>query len=188
MASRQMRRAQGRSRLPPARVEWLGAVDSTLPSGTFTSAVRSFAFDLYDFGAATKTADNYGAGDWTIERMFFSAGVMKSQPALSNTLICVTFGIGLLNSATDVSDSTAAAAVLPLSDPSASWMVYLTCYINLADLTIQKCEVDVKARRRISPQSRLVLVAEADSLLPAGQNIDFLTTLRVLVRQRGSRV
>ncbi len=186
MARRRMARGGGRS-LPSARVEWLSIEENPL-IGTFTSATRTFAIEMYDFGAATKIADNYGAGDWSIERIFFSAGAHKAQAALSDTIACITFGIGILNTATSITDSTAAAALDAGDFPAVSWMIYVTCYVALNSLEIVKCEGGFKARRRISPESKIIFTASTDVLLVAGQQIDFLAKTRILLRQRGSRL
>ena len=177
----------GRGRTPRARVQWMEIPENSL-SGIFTSATRSFAIEMYDFGSSTKMADNYGGGDWSIERIFFTAGAHKAQSALDDSMACITFGIGLLNGPTSITDVTAASALIAGDFPAASWMIFVTCYVALNSLEIVKCEGGFKASRRIAPQSKMIFSASTESLLVAGQQIDFLASTRILLKQKGSRV
>ena len=177
--------SRSRSRLPKARVEWLEGPDNDI-EGTIDTASPAFAIELYDFGGAQKYADNYGGGDWTVERGILSLGVFKTT-SQTNTILKVCIGIGMLNTATSITDVTAASALSPRTAPEASWMVRFCCFVNMTSLEVTRCEFDLGMKRRISPQSKLIFSLDASPTLGAGIAV-FAGDLRLLLRQRGSRL
>jgi len=184
MARRRMQRTGGRR--PSPRTAWSLAPLAQI-EGTLTSAALSDDIELYDFGAASKMADNYGGGDWVVDRMIGSIGVTATTPAAAAALVKVCLGIGMVNAVGSVSDSIAAQASLPLTNPELSWLVMICCYVNTDTFRVERCDFDVRGKRRIGPQSRLVAVVQTQ-VMPAIAVIDYAADVRFLMRQKGSRV
>ena len=183
---RSFSRGGGRG-LPSARVQWLGSADndivgSLVPGTTFQRDA------LYDFALASSAGDKHGGGDWTIERIIFSAGVVSNGAAQTRRMAVVCFGLGLLAPATGVGIGTISQTQLPSLTPDASWMVRVCCYINLASLEVERCEIDGRAKRRISPETKLVWSVDTPTILVGSESIGFEADARILLRQRGSRV
>ena len=180
-------RSRGSSRLPSARVAWLPAPDTEI-GATLTSAALLTEATLFDFGSAQKYADNYGGGDWTVQRMVGSIGLACVVAGASSNLVKVCFGIGMLNARTTVSDSPAAQASDPNNFPELSWMAYACCYINVGDaLRVERCDFDFRSKRIISERSLMVFSISA-AAMPATAQIEVEGSVRTLVRQRGSRL
>jgi len=73
--------------------------------------------------------------------------------------------------------------------PDLSWMLYVCCYIDINDqVTVDRCEFDVKSRRRISPESQLFAVQSVIPVLTGSEVVNTMFDFRMLVRQRGSRL
>ena len=176
--------------MPAARVEWLGLSDAGVdPTYNVDETLITQQTLHYDFGSATKYADNFGGGDWTIERTIGSLGACTVANAGTGTLIKLCFGLGMVMGPTSIASTTSSADLgNPASNPDLSWIVQVCCYVNLVDFTVEKCEWDVKSRRRISPESQLFSVLRASNVMSAGDDIQVKYDFRMLLRQRGSRV
>ncbi len=172
--------------LPSARVEWLPEADSPT-QGTLSSGTQSAVLTMYNFTGAAKYADNYGAGDWTIERFLATLACVSVDEARPAKLVKVCVGVGMMNTDTSVGTASAGSAGSPGTQPELSWLIMLCCFVNLTNGDISECHMDGRARRRISPSSRLVSVVETTGLA-AGDLIDYELDTRILVRQRGSRL
>ena len=199
------RGTRGRAGLPKARVEWLPNPDSKLV-GSLPPGTLQLDTTIYDFSKATQddVTAKFGAGDWTVERLLFSAGAFPqlgtSPPAgESAKLIRICFSIGMLNTALSAvapgfSSANLASAI---DDPQVSWMMRVCCFISLGQFEVTKCEFDLGRSRRIGADSRIVAQIEIgdtageqvpDSDPTNGTTIRFNADMRVLVRQRGSRL
>ncbi len=186
MARRRTMRSSGR-RGGSQRTAWSLAPQNEI-TGTFTAATTAFDIELYDFGGATKMADNYGAGDWVIQRLLGSFAVNTAVAGASPGLIKVCFGIGIVNPVGGISDASAAQAARLLTNPELSWMVFVCCYINIEDLLrVERCDFDVRGKRKIGPQSKLVATVETVTLTGA-EEVNFIGNARFLMAQKGSRV
>ena len=183
--------AGGRGRLPSARVEWLPVSDvGANPSIALTAANSLFRTVHYDFGSAFKYADNFGAGDWTFERLIGSFGGTVVVAGGARKVIKVCLGVGMVQGATSISTSTDATDIGdPANNPDLSWMVEACCYFDIgATNEPVRCELNVRSRRRISPESQLYVVVAAQPPLAGAESIDITHSIRYLVRQRGSRL
>ncbi len=191
MANRS-RRSHGRSggsRLPSARVAWLPAADGAL-SGTLDDANTFDETTLYDFGGTQKYTDNYGGGDWTLVRHVGSVGIgVAIAPTTTVGLIKVCFGIGMINARTTVTDAAGGTIVSPLLFPELSWMVNFCCYINVSELSVERCAFDLKSQRIISERSIMAVAVYTDPVIvDTTLAIDYSIDLRQVIRQRGSRL
>jgi len=178
----------GRGFLKSARVEWLEVNDAGQQVDSLTSAVQNVVTQMYAFGSATKYADNYGAGDWTATRSVGAMGV-ASTGTKEKRLYKVCVGIGFAQTANSVSVSTDPVDIpLPFNSPEVSWMVYICCYINAEQLVVERCEFDMRGQRRIGPQSILYKSVAVTPGLTSGTILTVGTDLRLLMKQRGSRL
>ncbi len=184
MARRRMQRSQGRRSSP--RTAWTEAPINEF-EGTLTSAALSDDIELYDAGGASKFGDNYGGGDWVVDRLIGSVGVTVTTPAAATALVKVCFGVGMVNPKTGIQDAAASGAANPITSPELSWLLLICCYINTDSVQVERCEFDVRGKRIIGPQSRIVAVAATISM-PAVAVIDYSGNFRFLMRQKGSRV
>ncbi len=176
--------------MPVARVEWLpvqdGGSDATFSFDETAITIKQL---LYDFGSANKYADNYGDGSWTVERTIGSIGAAPIANAGTAALVKICFGIGMVMGPTSIASGVTAADVGdPANNPDLSWIVSICCYVNMSDLTVERCEFDVKSRRRISPESQLFAVGRSSNVFTAGDDVQLKYDFRMLLRQRGSRV
>ena len=177
--------------MPAARVEWLplndGGVDLTF---NFDETAITLQTLLYDFGSATKYADTFGGGDWTVERTLGSiVGVTILNTGGVQRLVKVCFGIGFVMGPTSIASTTSSADLgNPASNPDLSWLVQICCYISLNSFEVEYCTFDVKSKRRISPETQMFAVARASNVMVAGDDVQLKYDFRMLLRQKGSRV
>ncbi len=184
-------RSGGRGGLKPARVEWLPLNDFGVENAfNFDEANITLNALQYDFGSAQKYADNFGGGDWTVERTIGSVGLaVLSHTGGVSRLIKVCFGLGMVQGPTSIAASVTGADLgNPVSNPGLSWIVQVCCYISLDDLAVERCEFDVKSRRRIAPEAQIFAVARASNEMAVGDDVQLKFDYRMLVRQRGSRL
>ena len=68
-------------------------------------------------------------------------------------------------------------------------MLYVCCYVNVtsAGIEITHCEMSSKSRRIVAKQSKLIFAVQAVTSLGLAE-IDFDTNVRILLRQKGSRI
>ena len=180
----------GRGGLPSACVEWMPINDiGADTTQLLTAGAPNSTRELYDFSSAAKYADNFGGGDWTVER---TLGKFACVPTVgtTTTLIKVCFGIGMVNGPTSVAlVATAVDIQLPSNGPQLSWMVYVCCYIDINDqVTVDRCEFDMKSRRRIAPDSQIWTSIQPTPAPVSAEVISTLFDFRMLLRQRGSRL
>ncbi len=183
MARGRKQRSGGRG-LPGRRVEWLPVNDSgqdvTMDFDEVTVATQ---LRLYDFGGALKYADNLGGGDWTIERSYMTVGAAMINRAAGSRLVKICVGIGFIQTATSVSSSVELGDVgTPNAQPELSWMIMLCCYINTEQIQVERCEVvgGSRARRRISPESQMVVAARVSNTMIAGDDLTISIDTRFL--------
>lgn len=177
-----------RGRLPPARVEWLPATVNTanIKLNNVTTIVRQ---ELYDFGdVATVEGAKFGGGDWTMERMIGHMGI-ASVGALNPKVIKICIGIGMVGVSGSIVDPAATSTLIqaPGGRPDLSWMMRICCYVHLQSFSVEKCEFDLGRSRKIEPDAKLVMVAEAAGMV-ATEEVEIGYDFRTLVRQRGSRL
>jgi len=183
------RRSSG-SRLKSARVEWLPISDHGLDlGGTFSLGVDDHKDLLYDFTGTSKYAENFGGGDWTVERMRGALSVLSLSGNVTG-LFKICFGIGMVNGPTSVAGPVVAVDVaVPMIRPEVSWMVYVCCWVNLADqIAVQRCEWDVRSKRRISPDAGMFASMSISPVMIGSQEVEISYDNRVLIKQRGSRL
>ena len=179
-----------KSRLPSARVEWLEVADqgADVEVNLTSASPEPIGVLAYDFSSANKYADNYGGGDWTTERLLGGFAVMSDGARAAQALVKVCFGIGMVMGRTSIGVSTSGADLASVVDGvQFSWMVRMCCYINVGEAIIERCEFDIKAKRKIAPEARIFVVAGCTPLL-ANETLVVRYDYRMLVRQRGSRL
>ena len=114
--------------------------------------------------------------------------MMSDGARAAQALVKVCFGIGMVMGRTSIADTTSKADIASVvTGTNVSWMVRVCCYINVGEATVERCEFDIGAKRKIAPESRIFLVAGADSV-PVNESINLQFDTRFLVRQRGSRL
>jgi len=102
----------------------------------------------------------------------------------------VCFGIGIVQGATSIATGvTGADLAVPMQGPDLSWMVYVCCYIDVNNqVRVERCDFDMRSRRRISPESQLFAVQSVIPALAGAEVVQTMFDFRMLVRQRGSRL
>ena len=65
-------------------------------------------------------------------------------------------------------------------------MLRFCCYINGKTLEVTRCDFDLGMKRRISPQAKMVFLVDSD--VAGAVEIKYRADLRLLLRQRGSRL
>ena len=157
MARRRRLRSAGRT--AKRRTAWLESVDAGQePEGLLTSANIDDVFQMYSFSSAEKYADNFGGGDWIVERMLGSLGISMEAATGARQLLKICFGIGMGMGPTDITLSTDVVDIgVPTlgGNPEMSWMVQVCCYIDTVQLRVERCDFNVKSRRKIGQRSRM---------------------------------
>ena len=155
-------------------------------------------------GVVQDVGRKYGSGDWALERIVGNLAVSPELGAAppageQRKLVRVCIGIGLLGSPTDVVAPGAASAQAGdmITQPQLSWMIVACCNIVLGSFEVESCDIDIKSRRKLSQDSRLMAIMKIDNRAGAdvpdtdptnGTTIKFNASMRTLVRQKGSRL
>ncbi len=169
------------------RTAWLQSPDAGQePFGTLTSTNTEDQHQMYVFNSATKYADNFGGGDWVIERCLGSFGIGMTQAGGARQMLKVCVGVGIGQGPTDVTLSTDITDLGSPSlegDPELSWLFQLCCYIDTSSITVDRCEFDVKGRRRIGQHSRIWAVVTATTVSPLATNdVAYFLDFRMLLK------
>ncbi len=183
------RRSGGRGgRLSSARVEWLQVNDAGQQVDSLTSSVGNVNTLMYAFGSATKYADNYGGGDWTVTRSVGAVGI-ASTGTKEVKLYKICIGIGFAQPGTSIVTAVDPVDMpTPFTRPEVSWMVYVCCFINAEQLTVERCTFDMRGQRKIGPDSQMFKIVAVTPGLTAGTIIQVAVDGRFLVKQKGSRL
>ena len=180
------RKQRSGGRRSSSRTAWIEAPTSVV-AGTLTSANLSDTLFVYDFASAEKFADNYGGGDWRIERILGSFGATAVQNTGGvATIVKICFGLGMASGPASVALSVDVTDIgLPFmsGNPELSWLVQVCCYINVSTLEVERCEFDVRGRRKIGVRSRMFSVV-ATPAMTVNDSIEYEVDFRTLLRMR----
>lgn len=190
------------TRRPQALVSWLPIQDVDLV-GSLAPGTLGADATMYDFTSSGDVGSKFGGGDWIVERIVgdfaISAALGVAPPAgETDKLIRICVGIGMLNVETSVLKPSAGLTSIGdlYTDPQVSWMLYLCCEIRLGSFNVERCDINVKSRRIIGTEGRLIATVGIDNRSGAdipdsdptnGTTMKYNMNVRTLVRHRKNR-